>query len=160
MNSVVKILVIGPTKSGKSTITNILAELAEGPTEQYRPTVGCRIVEFERDPPPAVASFGKFTLELWDVSGDFKYEKCWAPIQKDAEGIIFVYDPASPNYEDTLTQYVAMFPKAMMLSPKFCLGMANHHNTSGSGLPQHQVPKCMEALEKHNGTAEDINGVF
>jgi Rab-like protein 5 len=159
MNRVVKLLVVGPTKAGKSTIANIIGELSEGPTEQYRPTIGCRIVELERDPPPAVAQFGKFTLELWDVSGDFKYEKCWGPIQKDADGIIFVYDPASPSHEEILTQLVAMFPKAMQLSPKFCLAIANHHNTGGSA-EQARVPKCMEALEKHNGTAEDINGVF
>lgn len=52
-----------------------------------------------------------------------------------------------------------MFPKAMQLSPKFCLAIANHHNTGGSASQAH-VPKCMEALEKHNGTAEDINGIF
>lgn len=160
MSTVVKILVIGPTKAGKSTIANIIGELAEGPSETYRPTVGCRIVELERDPPPAVASFGKFQLELWDVSGDFKYEKCWGPIQNGASGIIFVYDPQAPNYEEALAQYVAMFPKAMMLSPKFCLAIANHHNTSGGVLPSVAVPKCMEALDKHNGTAEDINGIF
>ncbi len=39
-----------------------------------------RIVDFERDPPPGVTNFGKIHLELWDVGGDFKYEKCWAPI--------------------------------------------------------------------------------
>jgi Rab-like protein 5 len=102
MSSTVKILVIGPTKSGKSTIANIIGELSEGPSENYRPTAGCRIVELERDPPPAVSNFGKFNLELWDVSGDFKYEKCWGPIQKDAAGIIFVYDPASPSFEESL----------------------------------------------------------
>ena len=160
MSSRVKILVIGPTKSGKSTIANIIGELADGPSELYRPTVGCRIVELERDPPPAVASFGKFTLELWDVSGDFKYEKCWGPIQKDAHGIIFVYDPAAPNFEEALAQYVAMFPKAMQLSPKFCLAIANHHNTSGGMLPSVNFPKCMEALDKHNGSAEEVTGIF
>ncbi len=102
MSSVVKILVIGPKKAGKSTIANIIGEMAEGPAETYRPTVGCRIIEHERDPPPAVASFGKFQLELWDVSGDFKYEKCWGPIQKEAHGIIFVYDPAAPGFEEQL----------------------------------------------------------
>lgn len=61
-----------------------------------------RIVDFERDPPPGVTNFGKIHLELWDVSGDFKYEKCWAPMQKDAHGIIFVYDPANPGAEDVL----------------------------------------------------------
>ena len=151
---------IGVYKAGKSTIANMLCEYAEGPSESYRPTVGCRIVEKERDPPPVVASFGKFNLELWDCSGDFKYEKCWGPIQKEADGIIFVYDPASPNYEEILAQYVAMFPKAMQLSPKYCLAIANHHNTQGQGLPQHTVPKCMEALEKHIGTAEESNGIY
>ena len=65
-----------------------------------------RIVDFERDPPPGVSNFGKIHVELWDVSGEFKYEKCWAPIMKDAHGIIFVYDPAQPNCEDILTQLV------------------------------------------------------
>jgi hypothetical protein len=53
-----------------------------------------------------------------------------------------------------------MFPKAMALSPKFCLAIANHHNTGGGVVPGAHVPKCMEALDKHNGTAEDINGIF
>ena len=74
-----------------------------------------RIVDFERDPPPGVSNFGKLNVELWDVSGDFKYEKCWSPIMKDAHGIIFVYDPTLPNAEDTLNQLVTLFPKAMRL---------------------------------------------
>ena len=82
--SKIKLLVVGPLKSGTTTITNILGELSEGLSEHYRATVACRVVELEREPPPAVASFGKIQLELWDISGDFKYEKCWGPIQKEA----------------------------------------------------------------------------
>jgi hypothetical protein len=48
----------------------------------------------------------------------------------------------------------------MSLAPKFCLAIANHHNTGGSIVPTVTVPKCMEALDKHNGTAEDSNGIF
>jgi ATP-dependent protease Clp ATPase subunit len=40
--SKVKILVIGPPKSGKTSITNILADLADGPTAFYKPTVALR----------------------------------------------------------------------------------------------------------------------
>ena len=81
----VKILMLGPSKAGKSTISNILGDLQEGISTVYRPTNGCRIVDFERDPPASMANnFGKIHIELWDVSGDFKYEKCWAPIQQDA----------------------------------------------------------------------------
>ncbi len=55
-----------------------------------------------------------------------KYEKCWSPIQKDAHGIIFVYDPSQPQCEDQLNQLVSMFPKAMQLPPKFCMVIINH----------------------------------
>jgi hypothetical protein len=48
----------------------------------------------------------------------------------------------------------------MQLSPKFCLAIANHHNTAGGMLPQLNVPRCMQNLENHNGTAEDTNGIF
>ena len=44
-------------------------------------------------------------IEFWDVSGDWRYEKCWGPIQKDANGIIFVLDPGSPAGEDQLVQF-------------------------------------------------------
>ena len=53
-----------------------------------------------------------------------------------------------------------MFPKAMQLSPKFCLAIANHHNTNGGMIPNVSVPKCMDALDKHNGSAEEVNGIF
>ena len=79
--SKVKILILGPTKSGKSTLANILGGLQEGLGTVYRPTAGCRIVDFERDSPASVSQFGKINVELWDLSGDFKYEKCWAPCQ-------------------------------------------------------------------------------
>ena len=124
--------------------------------------MGYRIVDFERDPPPSVTNFGKIHLELWDVSGDFKYEKCWAPMQKDAHGIIFVYDPQNPAAEDILNQLVQLFPKAMMLQPKFCMVVINHFNVGGAGaqLPKHQIPNSMNGLHRHEGTCEDTQGLF
>ncbi len=40
--SKLKLLIVGPQKSGKSTLANILGDLADGPSTLYRPTVGCR----------------------------------------------------------------------------------------------------------------------
>ena len=107
-----------------------------------------------------MAAFGKINLELWDCSGEFSGEKNWPAIQKDADGVMFVYDPAQPNHEDILTQLVQLFPRAMGLQPKFCMCYVNHHNTSGGILPSHNVPKCMAGLEKHIGSAEDNQGIF
>lgn len=70
----IKILVIGPLQSGKSTISNFLAERAEGPSN-YRPTVGVRILEFEKQAPrnPKRPGQDKVLIELWDISGDSKF---------------------------------------------------------------------------------------
>ena len=68
----IKVLVIGPKGSGKSTISNFLAGRKHVLTENYRPTNGVRILEFEKDAPknPNIPGDGKITIELWDVSGD------------------------------------------------------------------------------------------
>ena len=81
-------------------------------------------------------------------------------MQRDVHGLIFVYDPAAPGTEECLNQLVQLFPKQMQLAPKFCLAIANHHNTGGAPVPSTHVPKSMDALDKHNGTAEDSNGIF
>ena len=36
----------------------------------------------------------------------------------------------------------------------------NHHNLAGSAPPDIKIPKSMDALEKHIGTAEDNQGIF
>jgi len=59
---------------GKTVIANALSESTE-PFRggEYRPTQGCRILEFEV---PDVITAGKSTkaeIELWDCSGDHKY---------------------------------------------------------------------------------------
>lgn len=157
----IKILIIGPQRSGKTTIANILGELQEGPTSIYRPTVGCRIIELSRDPPPSVSGVGKLEIEFWDVSGDMKYEKCWGPIQKDAHGIIFVYDPAAPQGEDLLNKFVSLFPRQMNMQPKFCMAYVNHHNVGvGNQTPNAQMSSGLDFLDKTQGTAEDTSFVY
>ena len=65
--------------------------------------------EYEKNAPASAGIFGKVNIEFWDVSGDWRYEKCWGPIQKGAHGIIFVLDPASPHGEDQLVQFQRTF---------------------------------------------------
>lgn len=40
----------------------------------------------------------KLQIELWDVSGDLKYEKYWPAIQRNTQGIIFVYDSTNEQH--------------------------------------------------------------
>lgn len=84
MSSPLKILLVGPSKARKSAIASFLAGVSETVGEGVGPTVGVRILECERS--------GR-AVELWDVSGDQAYEGTWPAVQKDADGILLVFDP-------------------------------------------------------------------
>ena len=43
-----KVLVVGPPKCGKTVLSNFLSDTIENIVQEYRPTKGVRIVEFER----------------------------------------------------------------------------------------------------------------
>ena len=81
-----KILFVGPSKGGKSSIVSFLAGIQDGPTPSATPTptVAVRILELERHGTP---------VELWDVSGDQSYETTWPAIQQGATGVVLIYDP-------------------------------------------------------------------
>jgi Rab-like protein 5 len=73
-------------------------------SKKYAPTVGVRVLEFERDIPGGRGGGGwggnnKLPIELWDVSGDHKYEPCWKAITKDVAGVVIMYNPTKKNDE-------------------------------------------------------------
>ena len=105
-----------------------------------------------------MSQFGKINVELWDLSGDFKYEKCWAPCQQDVQGILFVYDPTNPESESDLIKFVENFPKALRLKQSFCLCFINYHNYDGT--KNGVIPKCMAPLEPFSGSLEDTQQIF
>lgn len=100
-------------EAGKSTLANVLAENTDTAAEIYRPTQGVRILEFEGD----VQSVGQHvTIELWDVSGDTKYAKCWPAIKQDAVGCVLVYNPERQGDVEEVEKWFQWFPKTMNLS--------------------------------------------
>eukprot|EP00439_Symbiodinium_sp_Y106_P066061 s1972_g10.t1 len=76
----------------------------------YRPTAGVRILECETEVRTATGSL-RLTVEIWDVSGDTKFQKCWPAIKKDAVGAILVYNPEKPNHEQEVEQWFNWFPR-------------------------------------------------
>jgi GTPase SAR1 family protein len=83
-NLTLKIAVIGPQKVGKTVISNSLAEYLNVIPPDYRPTVGCRILECEKQFTDEQVknikylktnNINKCKIQLWDVSGDKKYFK-------------------------------------------------------------------------------------
>ena len=128
MHKRLKILLVGPTRSGKTAISNMLAEYQDNLLLSYRPTVGCRIHEFEKEIKAKQGAGTKVMVELWDVSGDPKYEKCWPAIQQNVNGIIFVYDSSTSTPDTEMDYWVREFPKKIKLDAKFCMAFANKQN--------------------------------
>ena len=52
-------------------------------------------------------------------------------IGKEAYGIIFVFNPETPNLGEEMDYYVKNFASAINIPPNQCLALANHFNTGG-----------------------------
>ena len=61
---------------------------------------------------------GKVTVELWDMSGEPAYEKCWPACLKKADGIIFAYDPEDDDLEKNMEFYINNFARSARILPK------------------------------------------
>ena len=159
MVQTIKVLVVGPQQSGKSTIANALASaLGDGGPESmdvlsgrpYQPTAAVRVVEFE-----VGLSSGQsrrwngerqVAVELWDCSGDSKYESCWPAIQKEVDGVILVYNPENPAHSSEAYTWYEWFVEKGGLSPEQCLVLANDRK-SGNEDPRGKPPSAFDECE-------------
>ncbi|XP_051171703.1 intraflagellar transport protein 22 homolog [Leptopilina boulardi] len=116
---VLKLLVLGPVGSGKSIISNFLADATE--IFDYHPTQGVRILEFEIKDVNFNNKSVKSDIELWDCSGDLKFKNCWPAFRRNAQGILFVHGPKSKENFEELEQFYEYFVNKSKLVPKNCL---------------------------------------
>ena len=132
---VAKILVIGPQRCGKTRVANYLADFDTAPSfEAYHPTAGVRILESER----VIRVDGRQVrqqVELWDCSGDKKYENCWGAILRDAHGVIMVYDPSVKTQEKEIELWHKSFVQGMNL-PDSQIMLFSHTPAAGRTAAQ------------------------
>ena len=63
-------------QSGKTWVSNFLAEATESSGGEYHPTQGVRILEFESEgEDPRKGTLFRAEVELWDCSGSRRYSK-------------------------------------------------------------------------------------
>lgn len=96
-----KICVVGPAESGKTLLCKLLAETD---VSEYEPTVGVRIQEIDR-------RIGMQTVgvQLWDCSGDFKYQACIPALSLGIDGLVIVYNPEMDGLEPELEKWFQVF---------------------------------------------------
>ncbi|XP_076279965.1 intraflagellar transport protein 22 homolog [Lasioglossum baleicum] len=115
-----KIVVIGPVKSGKTTIANFLADATEIPYD-YHPTQGVRILEFEVQNINVNNKYITKDIELWDCSGDHKFENCWPAIKKHLHGVILMYSEKSNECLKQIQEFYDYFVNQTKLGPDKCV---------------------------------------
>ncbi|KAL4465180.1 hypothetical protein ABPG72_019334 [Tetrahymena utriculariae] len=154
---VVKIIIIGPSQSGKTAITNYLANRLDGISKDYRPTAALRIVEFNREAPVNRKRPGQemATIQLWDVSGDPRYEPTWPAIQKNAHGCLMIYNAENPRHEQEIEGWFNNFANKSKMPPNLLMAFA--HQVSGKPVQknkQRQI-KCCPAVSVFNTSIEE-----
>ncbi|KAJ3595647.1 hypothetical protein NHX12_004950 [Muraenolepis orangiensis] len=125
-----KILLIGPSESGKTVLANFLSDTTETVGGEYSPTQGVRILEFESQ---NQGSSDKSTcdVELWDCAGDFKFESCWPALMRDSNGVVIVFNPDVPSHLKETETWHSMFISSQGLQDGQCLLIAHHKPGSG-----------------------------
>lgn len=142
--SKLKIVVVGPQRVGKSALANFLADQGDVPAAEYAPTVGVRILEVYK---PLGATNTRTLVEIWDVSGDRRFEPMWPAIQKDADGLLLVYNPANKAHEREIEIWYRAFAGPLNLRETQCQLFAHH--TQPYSLPAPPRPKLgAKALAK------------
>jgi len=150
-----KILVVGPKRCGKTRVANFLARHEEKPNfEVYKPTKGCRILEFEEDVNAGGRSVN-LSVELWDCSGDKQYKECWSAILRDVHGVVLVYDPTIKEQErDIELWYKTYVARQLRLSDAQVILFA-HQAQAGNVRSSYQAPRALDRFTFLNTTLDN-----
>eukprot|EP00055_Hartaetosiga_balthica_P014692 m.82298 g.82298 ORF g.82298 m.82298 type:complete len:187 (-) comp8665_c4_seq1:2602-3162(-) len=119
-----KIVLVGPSKSGKSYMADFLSDdVTSGEEREYIPTRGCRIVSFETN---GNKKTDALNVELWDISGLDSYENVWPALADGASGAIVMYDGTKPIDSTELSKWFKPFIKGAGIKTGQCVVFANN----------------------------------
>lgn len=156
MSGALKVVVAGPKGTGKTIISDFLANQTQELGGAYaEPTAGVRILEFE------LGGSRNVNIELWDSSGDNSFESCWKAIMTDADAVVLVYNPDAPSHDQQLGDWFEYFVKKNGLKDEQCMIFAHRGagNTSDKFKPHPLFNRVTAALTT-NASGKDIKEMF
>ena len=158
--SPLKIVIVGPQKVGKTVIANSLSEFSHTISPDYHPTVGVRILETEKDyTNEQVGSISilkknkinKVKIELWDMSGDRRFESTWPAIKYGANGVIIVLDAVNDRYEGVIDEWMNNFCGEMNPDNVVCFSYKKEDSKGiAKNKQSHQFPNMTIAEVNHS----------
>lgn len=133
-----KVALVGPKSSGKTRIANHLAGLLFPSEIKTEPTIGCRILTFDKQFPTKTregAAVDVVTrIELWDLSGDMRFEACWPAVADEMHAVIVVFDPGSKQQAQDVRLWCEWFAARGRLQNEQCMIFA-HGNLTANHKP-------------------------
>ncbi|KAL0993774.1 hypothetical protein UPYG_G00113780 [Umbra pygmaea] len=155
-----KILLIGPSESGKTVLSNLLSDTVETVGGDYSPSQGVRILEFEYQNEGRDGKSSACEVELWDCAGDFKFESCWPALMKDSNGVVIVFNPDVPRHLMEVETWHSMFISSQGLQDSQCLLIAHHKPGSGADNERPDLASHLSRLSLiHSNLEEDPEAV-
>ena len=155
-----KIIIVGPQKVGKTVIANSLSEFSHTISPDYHPTVGVRVLETEKTytdeqisaiPILKKNKLSKVKIELWDMSGDRRFESTWPAIKYGANGVIIVLDAVNDKFEGVIDEWMNNF--CTELSPQIvtCFSYKKEDNKGiVKAKVSHQFPNMTISEVNHS----------
>ena len=163
-----KIVIVGPQKVGKTTIANSLSEFSHTISPDYHPTVGVRILETEKTYTEEQVSsisilkknkLNKVKIEIWDMSGDRRFESTWPSIKYGANGVIIVLDSTNEKYEGIIGEWMSNFCNEIEPENVTCFSYKKDDSKVISKNKQsHQFPNMI--ISEVNHSMESLLPVF
>ncbi|XP_062887312.1 intraflagellar transport protein 22 homolog isoform X3 [Mobula hypostoma] len=141
--------------SGKTVLANFLSDATEAIGGDYNPTLGVRILEFECLNVNAGGRNVGCEVELWDCSGDQKFETCWPALMKDSNGVIIVFNDI-PSHLKEIEMFYSYFVQQQRLHDSQCLLIAHHKPSSAPGRNRPNLAQQLSKLRLiHSNLEED-----
>uniref|UniRef100_A0A914BUZ5 Uncharacterized protein n=1 Tax=Acrobeloides nanus TaxID=290746 RepID=A0A914BUZ5_9BILA len=108
---------------------------------------GVRIVEFESNELELDGERVDAEVELWDCSGDRKFESCWPAIRHGTNGAILVVNPEQATGEQLLLWYNE-FVQKIGLRQEHVLVLLHHtsEQTNDSAIADFKLPSQMQGI--------------
>ena len=84
----------------------------------------------------------KADIELWDCSGNTKFQNTWPALVWELHGIIFVFDPDNDTHGRELDFYYEHFVKKAGIQDGNCLALALNRSDVGGSFGKSSAKLC------------------
>jgi Rab-like protein 5 len=142
MNADLKIVFAGPPLSGKTELADMVSAASKAFQGNTKPTVCLRILEFSTTIDVSGLQ-STISAQIWDTSGDEKYNATWPAVAYETDGLVLVYNAFDRTQGRSIPNYAKAF--AHGLQGHTVLLVAHKIGTSEEKPIRAKLPKPIDS---------------